>query len=332
MARFPWVQRFPDRPLEALSKGAPPSRLSNEELVRHGLPPRPDPSKSSRAARLWLLSAHRFRSHIIPKLTPNPGRIHGPVRRNRILPGSTGYTSDNWSGKVYASGGPYGEAWATWTVPLVQPPPGAAAGTYVSAIWLGFGGFNANSPLLQAGTEQDVTLDAAGNIARNCYAWTEWFTDVAQEPEQIVPAQQFPANPGDSIALFLHWPGGTTGLATFMNLDTGVSASIPITQPNDGTVMTGDSVEWIVERPSDLINGVWEPQPLADYGIVNISTAEVKAGYNSSTNQITFAGANDADPISMMNAGPGTAILSEEQDEPVVHCIYGADLNTGLEV
>ena len=114
---------------------------------------------------------------------------------------------------------------------------------------------------------------------------------------------------------------------------TGVSASIPITQPNDGTVMTGNSVEWIVERPSDLINGVWEPQPLADYGIVNISTAEVKAGYNSSTNQITFAGANDADPISMMNASPGTAILSEEQDEPVVHYRYlRAQLNTGLEV
>jgi hypothetical protein len=186
--------------------------------------------------------------------------------------------------------------------------------------------------LLQAGTEQDVTLDAAGNITRNCYAWTEWFTDVAQEPEQIVSAQQFPVNPGDSIALFLHWPGGTTGLATFMNLDTGVSASIPITQPHDGTVMTGDSVEWIVERPAQIVNGVIELQSLADYGIINISTAEVKAGYNSSTNQIIFAGANDADPINMTEAGLGTAILSEEQDEPVVHCIYGADLNTGLEV
>jgi len=317
--------KFPSS-FRPLSKEELPAKLSNAELVQHGLPPRPSPFKSRKASRLWLLAAQRFRSHIVPELTPNPRHYHGPNYGRRILPGSTGYTSDNWSGKVYTTGGPYGEAWATWTVPLVQPAPGAGPGTYYSSIWLGFGGFT-DTPLLQAGTEQDVTVDAAGNITRNCYAWTEWFTNVAMQPEQTVPAQQFPINPGDSVALFLRWIGGASGLAAFMNLDSGIVASIPITKPNDGTVMTGDSVEWIVERPSQIIDGATTPLPLADYGIVNISSAEVKTGYDSATGQINFAGADNADPISM-NTGPGTSIISQEQDESVVHCIFGADLNT----
>ena len=324
------VQRKRTRPtFPLLAKGQRPSAASNEELRRHGLPPRPDPRKFPGAARLWLTAEKRFRFQVEPILITHPGRVHGYVRDLRkTKTEGTGYTSGNWSGKVFATGGrPYAEAWASWTVPRVQIPPGGGPGIYYSSIWLGFGGFNP-TPLLQAGTEQDITLDAAGNITANTYAWTEWFTDVAMQPEQEISQQVFPVSPGDSVALFLYWAGGSNGSATFLNLDTGLSTAVQMTKPNDGTVMVGDTVEWIVERPSLIENGAIVPQPLADYGIVNISSAQVKTGYDTVTNQAELGSAETANSINM--EGANNQIISEENDEPNVHCIFGSDLNTSV--
>jgi hypothetical protein len=304
-----------------LPNGVHPLDASNDMLRQHGFPMRPDPRIHPATTKLWRYALSRCRRHIIPELRINHGRIHGPRQRRSA---SVESSSSNWSGKEVFAGAPFTSAWATWTVPLVQPSilqEGSGGITsWSSSIWVGIDG-DGSDDVFQAGTEQDVSLvdPEFGSLSWTTYAWYEWYTTQSKNPE--VTLTNFPVKPGDSILVSISYLGVNAqgfhqGQASFLNLDDGGYASVFFPKPNDGSVFQQNCAEWIVERPSFVDNsGKQIAGKLADYGIVNISSAYAKG----------TTGTIGADSGIAVNMTEGTVILSEESDEPNVHCIFGSN-------
>jgi len=315
-----------------LPDGVHPSTAPNELLQQHGFPMRPDPRKNPRAAKLWRLAMSRFRRHIIPELRINHNVAHGTSR------GRTAADTNNsiWSGKLLQTGGPFIEIWGSWTIPLVQPsllqstpgPPGpfSAPLPWKSAIWVGIDGWNTDT-VFQAGTEQDVRVadPEFGTLGWNTYAWFEWFSDKSNNGE--IQLMNFPVNPGDSVLVYLvrvgvDDQGMPSGQASFLNLTGGAYTSVIFSKPNDGSVFQGNCAEWIVERPSNVVSpNNLVPADLADFGAVTISSANAK-GPNGIVKSDSGTSLNMFDPKQAE-----LPILSETEDEPTVHCVFGSDIN-----
>jgi hypothetical protein len=85
--------------------------------------------------------------------------------------------TQNWAG-YEATGNPYQDAEADWTVPAVQS--GSASNAYYSASWVGLGqGTKDSDPLIQGGSETNYI----GGIG-SYYLWFEVYPE--QPTEQVV--------------------------------------------------------------------------------------------------------------------------------------------------
>jgi len=125
--------------------------------------------------------------------------------------------------------------------------------------------------LVQAGTEQDARDLSLFGIATNYYAWTEVY------PLQGI-TEAFSVSPDDAIEVRV-WVGDgwghlnpSGGYAWFAVSDatSGMAAVIAIQLPSNFD-FTGNSAEWIMERPfQSALNGYPE---LADYNTCQITGA-----------------------------------------------------------
>lgn len=106
------------------------------------------------------------------RLAGDGGRVagcRGPVGdRGRAAPRGFGrpaglpagtVSSANWAGYVDTAG-PYAGVSAAWTVPALEPAPGAAV-----AEWVGLGGCNNNADLIQAGVIEEWVHGQAEAVA-----------------------------------------------------------------------------------------------------------------------------------------------------------------------
>jgi hypothetical protein len=71
----------------------------------------------------------------------------------------------------------------------------------------------------------------------------------------------FPVSPGDDIWIEVWASSATQGYAYILNHDTNWAVNLSFAAPS-GTQLTGDTAEWVVERPT-LISG--SETTLADY-------------------------------------------------------------------
>lgn len=302
-------------------EGFQPTRASDEELRRYGLPHRPDPRKFPKAARFWLHSMRRIKKFVAPTLEPHPELIHG----NQGTLHDLSDTSQIWSGLTITNNAPYISVWGTWTVPAVSLPHGTLSAR--SSIWVGLDD-NARS-LLQAGTEQDCLF-----VSGIYYAWFEWF------PQPSIGVSNFSVLPGHAVAVFVgnveELAGGPQGLVTFVNYSTG-EATAPILVPVPTTDFNGNMLspplpgvpstraDWILERTSNAKNGKAVPDNLADYGEASIIEGDaIGTSVVSSKTEANafFVGENDQGTLHQMLADDGETVISEASETPGLKFFY----------
>jgi hypothetical protein len=154
--------------------------------------------------------------------------------------------SSNWSGpSVVYSGTPFAvEAIeGEFVVPTARQAFGSCTGGWdYSSQWPGIDGNGGSGDVLQAGTEADAYCN--GNTTSSFYsAWIEWFP--FSETRVGSPA----IHPGDLVFVEVWNVSPTAGYAYFYNFSTQTAAEYALSAPS-GTHLVGNSLEWIVERPS----------------------------------------------------------------------------------
>jgi hypothetical protein len=221
-----------------------PLTATAAELEQYGFPPRPSRLLGADALARWQRRV-RDQTRIVPELVET-NTFHGPARtikQARTKPSVIEGTSENWSGvaivdKTNPFSKPTMQVEARFVVP--KPVSGCKSGTerYSSANWVGIDGAFSND-VLQAGTETDLNCASGATY----YAWIEWY------PNSEVKVSNLPVSGGDlmSISVFIASDGGKH--LSVENLTAQKSVSLAM-QPPPGTKLIGNSIEWIVERPT----------------------------------------------------------------------------------
>jgi hypothetical protein len=269
----------------ALTEEAAP-QLSDEDITAQGYPPRPNTTESPEAYARWLDRVSRPATILPPHSVSRSGISHSPRNVTANL-----NTSVNWSGFVAQGGtGSYKAVYGTWVVPYVSGDPGLQEPCY-SLVWVGLDGYTSND-LDQAGTEQDATDMFPFRTATNYYAWTE-----------VIPHQSiqeiFNLNPGSTFSVVVYVgdskgnidPTGDYAWFNLVDVNSGQEFNTP-TKLEKGFGFTGNSAEWIVERPCLGNCGSTSPiyPEFAEYSIVQITSASVLTGtkvipYGTAENQ-----------------------------------------------
>jgi peptidase A4-like protein len=281
------VSAFPEPP-----HGFIPLYASDEDLSKHGFPPRPDGRLAPHVLAEWEKTFSRPLRRAQVELREIPGVRHGPNRPQGQPPRKgeliTNALSSNWSGAVVVptSRAPINLVVGWWTVPDVYPRQGFL--NEYSSHWIGIDGWF-STDVLQVGSECDVSFFGG----KSCYAWFEWF------PAGSVYLFGFGVTPGDRLHASIVAISPTLGSVFLMNPATAHYVSFLLNAPS-GTVLRGDSAEWIVERPE--VNG--NVQPLPHYGAVYFDSC--------------FAGTpamidlGNAIPVTMMDGGTTLSVPTIE--------------------
>jgi hypothetical protein len=265
-------------------------QLSDEEIRAQGYPSRPNTTESAEDYAKWLNRVSRPVTILPPNSVSRTGVSHS-------LQGVAETTGDNshWSGFVaQGPSGSFREVEGSWSVPLVWGPGPTPAPSY-SSIWAGLDGLPSND-VVQAGTEQDVTVTKQGEVA-SFYAWTEVW------PQQPTAHKVFSVSPGDLIVVDVFVgdsqgnvdPSGNYAWFTIQD-QTSWETFTGSTKLNAGFGFSATSAEWIVERP--LVGGTF-PE-LSDYSSVLLTGAWVLPAkgttlipYSKAENlQLTMRGSN----------------------------------------
>jgi hypothetical protein len=237
-----------------LPEGLALLEADHEELVRHGLPRRPDPETEPRLAELWARHAERGWDYRRAEVSIDPvlGR-RDPLWRHpdhpRGLEDEGSFGPSGWGGVVARPArlgfrtlrGPLraNTVYAQWTIPGVFPASNPA-GDIVAGFWVGIDGWG-NSQVLQAG----VAVTVHPNATVEWWAWTEWWTQEYKDP--AVRVDNFPVSVGDTVSVLVCAPTQDHGVAFLHNLTTGLATSVGIDQPGSDIHSIGATAEWIVE-------------------------------------------------------------------------------------
>jgi hypothetical protein len=188
-----------------------------------------------------------------PELKTLRGIYHGPVRG--LNP--TNETNDIWSGVVLSppplegtSQPPFTSVAAQWNVPTVTAPLNDS-GHLVCSVWIGIDGFG-GPDVMQAGTDQEIAPD--GSTDYSC--WLEWF------PADTVVISSLPVKAGDMVYFNVRRLSSTE--ADLLAIVAGKGISMTFDAPA-GTTLSGQTAEWIVERPSMKVGSKLVPFDLPEF-------------------------------------------------------------------
>jgi len=229
--------------------------------------PAPSTSKVTPIMKLWtvpwtvfyvssVLSAPNIDSLGHTAAQAFPSR-HGSLakRLDTSLVSNTGSSrvtevSRNWAGVVLHP--PENEAFdamtGQFTLPLVSTldTPGRVNGSYVVSLWIGIGG-SPKGVIFQSGIDARITR-LGDQVSVEYVPWLEWFP----LETGYISDELFSASAGDVIEVVITTSGTSQGFLTLLNLSTRktyyVDLNEPVTSPNGPLLITGNSVEWIVEN------------------------------------------------------------------------------------
>ena len=234
--------------------GFDPLTASDAALAQYGFPPRPDSQSAPAAYANWRKLVATPQTRITdPELQPTntyhrPAQNLAPQGQLQTPADAFPFTSSNWSGyAISASFGTFNfdnaAVYAEYVVPIAQQSAGACTGSWVySAQWIGFDGFGSGD-VLQAGSEANAYC-LGGNRKTAYYGVYEWY------PAGAVKIQKFRVKPGDLMDLEVWYTSASpSGHLYFINYTTQQSVTIGFKQPA-GASFAGNSVEWVVERPT----------------------------------------------------------------------------------
>jgi len=231
-----------------------------------GYPPRPDPAREPSQYARWLRLASIPVTIIRSKLPPQTlDRRFGKVKN-----------SNSWAG--YALGPKACNIWLLcsffdriqgwWTVPTVWTPSSGNEGK--TAVWVGLdGGPGSSGDVLQTGTTSEAWQSCFWWCVgvTNYLSWTEWW------PGDPHPTS-ISVNPGDEVLAEAWYPGsGTNGYLYLHNITQNIAKTFtePMPKAYGVTFFSGDTAEWILERPAkDRWGNLY---PLAPFHWVGMSDA-----------------------------------------------------------
>ena len=221
-----------------------PLTASDAELDQIGFPPRPTPELGTDMMGQWERRA-KSQTRIAPQLVQTE-KFHAPVRAIKQIKTASGAieaNNENWSGYTITDpSNPFAKPGFRIESRFVVPTPASGcesrSDTYSSANWVGIDGAFSND-VFQAGTETDLDCKSGPTY----YAWIEWF------PNSEIRVTNLAISPGDliSVAVFIGREGRKH--LSIDNLTTRKTVSFAMTPPR-GTNLVGNSIEWIVERPT----------------------------------------------------------------------------------
>ena len=221
-----------------------PMTATDAELDRYGFPPRPPRDLGPEVLARWERRV-MSQTRIVPQLQQT-NTFHAPVRTIKQIKqtgGTVEANSENWSGyAIVDPGNPFAKTGTQVEARYIVPKPasGCESGTekYSSANWVGIDGAFSND-VLQAGTETDLDCAAGASY----YAWIEWY------PNSEIRVTNLVISPGDLMSVSVFIATDASKHLSIENLTTRKSVALAMTPPR-GTELVGNSVEWIVERPT----------------------------------------------------------------------------------
>ena len=283
-----------------------PLAANLRQLRRFGFPPIPkDERLRTRYEMLVRRLAHKFR-YVPPRFKVHKDTFHGPrkLSSTRSMPRS----GPNWCGGVVHSVAPDSFQWVSgdFVIPNVSAPTDQRG--YYSSHWVGIDG-DGSSDVCQAG----VTCNAeryTGSLNRDIHAWWEWYPD----PEVEITSFQVEAGDLVSVLICTDSGKGSTGATVYLtNRTSGSFTSFGISAPA-GTVLAGDSAEWISEAPT--VHGTQDPNFLSDFGEVFYSSCQ------SGTVGAALSSGGTGDNLSIVNSGGTVLANSTLVSSTVVQCSY----------
>jgi Peptidase A4 family len=225
------VHIFPPPP-----KDFDPFKATEKDLMRHGLPLRPDPHAQPGLAALWERQAARYRSfeHLEPKLDTTT------AAKKKITTGGLGPDPTESCGYQLFSSAPITSLFVTWTVPDLQYTPSPLnADFFHTFVGLGF-----------LDLHVEMSVDSSQNVTCQFSA-----VDIAQI--------NLPVRPGDVISGSLCLNTNAAGTAAyFITNETtaqALSFSVDTGFPPAVTINAGVTRSWNLNQPFP---------PLARFGVV----------------------------------------------------------------
>lgn len=238
---------------------------TDSELKRFGLPIGRTETEKALIARTLKRLRGRLR-FVKPRLRILPPRtkVVPALSRGRTGGVEQSELSQNWAGVAMYASLQDPVRWVTteFTVPNVAGTAPGTAGR--SSHWIGIDGYSedaAGRQLCQCGVDCDNT---PGSEVSRPYLWVEWVPG----PMAVVYHEDFKLSPGDllGVTLCTSGQGATSATANFVNLTTGVVLTPVQFSAPPGVSLSGETVEWISERPFDVDSQ--STFPLGNFGNV----------------------------------------------------------------
>ena len=233
--------------------GFDPLAASDRDLLRYGLPRRPDAEREPELARIWERAFSSPLTYARASLA-----IDKELRnRNPLQEKDATFGSNNWAGAVVRAGAPFSWVFAEWVVPGV-PTKSIFDDTVTIGFWVGIDGVTVgDDQVLQAGVA--VTMETHWLVGPFVWphvevrwrVWTEWWVKDLESSGPVY-LTNFPVKPGDLVSFLVCAPQSESGAwVNILNSSTGQHTSVDVPTPmRDGgepVTLEGDSVEWIVE-------------------------------------------------------------------------------------
>ena len=236
-----------------LPEGFSPLTAADDQLAEQCLPRRPDARSEPKLFALWERSMAHTETWIAPEFVEVKPKVRSPrvptVDEPPLDPPPPDLTSPIWSGAIQFEqpDGPFTFVAAQWTVPEIKiddiwdlafDDPDL----WIAAEWVGIDGYYAKD-LLQAGTAVQPLFGFSG-IEINVWPWWQWV------PGAAVSISNVGVSPRDDVVCLICADDTMAGATIyFTNLTNGKGTRFHVTPPH-GTKVIGNSVEWIVERPT----------------------------------------------------------------------------------
>lgn len=236
-------------------KNFDPFAASKQDLLRHGVPLRPDPHAQPGLAALWDRLAARYRS--FNHLEPRPDTTTAAKKAVTTAVPLLGPDPIESCGYQLFSSAPFTALFVTWTVPDLQYTP-SELGTDYFHTFVGLGFLDLHV---------EMTVDSAQNVT--CQVWAQSIGNI-----------NLPVRPGDVISGSLCLETNEAGTAAYFlaNETTAqtISFSVDTGFPPAVTINAGVTRTWPLNQPFP---------PLARFGVVYFD--EISAFTTSGTRSLT---------------------------------------------
>ena len=218
------------------SKDFDPFAASEKDLMRHGLPLRPDPHAQPGMAALWDRLAARYRH--FDHLEPQPDTT--TAAKKAIVGPALGPDPIESCGYQLFSSAPFTALFVTWTVPDLHFTPSPAGVDYFHTfVGLGF-----------LDLHVEMTVDSSQNVTSQIWAQSIGNINLSVRPGDVISGSLcLQTNPAGTASYFL--TNETTAQTINFTVDTGFPPAV--------TINAGVTRSWPLDQPFP---------PLARFGVV----------------------------------------------------------------